>query len=53
MITYNPASVMGIQGRKGILAPGKDADICIFDKELDVITVLVKGEVTFNKMSSL
>ena len=46
MVTYNPASIMRIQNRKGILAPGKDADICIFDDDVNIKTVFVKGEIT-------
>ena len=46
MMTYNPACVMRIQDKKGILAPGKDADICVFDDEINIKAVLVNGEVT-------
>lgn len=47
MMTYNPANIMGIQNRKGCLSPGKDADICVFDDDLNIKTVLVGGETTF------
>ena len=46
MITYNPARVMNIQNKKGILSPGRDADICIFDGNVKIKTVLVNGEIT-------
>ena len=46
MMTYNPASVMRIQNKKGILAPGKDADLCIFDNDVNIKTVFVQGEIT-------
>ena len=46
MMTYNPACVMKIQDKKGILAPGKDADICIFDKNVQIRKVMVNGEIT-------
>jgi len=48
MMTYNPACVMSLQNRKGLLAPGKEADICIFDKDINVKTVFVNGELTVN-----
>jgi N-acetylglucosamine-6-phosphate deacetylase len=48
MMTHNPASVMRVQDRKGVLAPGKDADICIFDDDLNIKTVLVGGEEVFD-----
>ena len=48
MITYNPACVMRIQNKKGVLAPGKDADICIFDNDVNIKTVFVQGEITVN-----
>jgi len=39
---------MSLQNRKGILAPGKEADICIFDKDINVKTVFVNGEIAVN-----
>ena len=50
MMTYNPACVMHIQNKKGILAPGKDADICIFDDDINIKAVFVKGELTVNNL---
>ena len=49
MMTYNPASVMRIQNKKGLLAPGKDADICIFDDDVNIKAVFVGGEMTVDK----
>lgn len=45
MITANPAKVIGIEKKKGILAPGMDADICIFDEEVNIMVVIVQGKV--------
>jgi len=50
MITYNPASLMRIHNRKGVLAPGKDADICIFDDDINIKAVLVNGETTVDNL---
>ena len=43
MMTYNPARVLGIEKRKGTLAPGMDGDIAIFDDQIRVKRVLVAG----------
>ena len=44
MMTYNPAKILGIQGRKGSLSAGMDADVVIFDDEIRIQSVLVKGK---------
>ena len=43
MMTVNPARFMGLSDRKGSIAPGKDADIVIFDDDIRVSYVLVAG----------
>jgi N-acetylglucosamine-6-phosphate deacetylase len=50
MMTYNPACVMRIQNRKGVLAPGRDADICIFDDDINIKAVLVNGIITVDNL---
>ena len=45
MASLNPARVLGIDGRKGSLEAGKDADIVIFDCDLKVRRTIVKGKV--------
>lgn len=44
MITENPAKIMGVYGRKGSLAVGKDADIVIFDGNIDIKTTIINGK---------
>ena len=51
MMTYNPASVMRIQNRKSVLAPGKDADICIFDDDVNIKSVFVNGKMTVDNIT--
>lgn len=46
MMSLNPAKVMKVDDKKGSIAPAKDADIVIFDDELNVQRVLCKGRVT-------
>ncbi|MGN0205464.1 MAG: N-acetylglucosamine-6-phosphate deacetylase [Coprococcus sp.] len=43
LLTENPAAMLGVQDRIGSLAPGKDADILIMDKEYRIIDTFVKG----------
>ncbi|HKZ54988.1 MAG TPA: N-acetylglucosamine-6-phosphate deacetylase [Anaerolineales bacterium] len=47
MATATPAEAMGWGGRKGVLAPGADADIILLDAELNVRLTLVAGRVVF------
>ena len=47
MMTYNPARVVSVNDRKGSLEVGKDADICIFNKNMDIKTVIVGGEIRY------
>lgn len=44
MMTYNPAKVLGIEDRKGLLREGYDADICIFGDDITIVDVFVAGE---------
>jgi N-acetylglucosamine-6-phosphate deacetylase len=44
MATLNPATIIGAQDRKGSLAPGKDADLVVIDKEFEVYMTMVKGQ---------
>ena len=45
MLTINPIRMMKLDVNKGLLLPGWDADICIFDDNVDVRTVLCGGEI--------
>lgn len=44
MMTINPAKVISAK-TKGILAQGMDADICIFDDDINIKSVFVSGEI--------
>jgi N-acetylglucosamine-6-phosphate deacetylase len=43
MVTANPASQIGLGARKGVLAPGADADLVFLDDKLDVSGVMTRG----------
>lgn len=44
MISETPARIMGVYDRKGSIQRGKDADIIIFDKDLNLINVIAMGK---------
>lgn len=46
MMSANPARVLGIGDKKGGLARGMDADICIFDDNINIRGVMVGGQMT-------
>ncbi len=50
MITLTPARIMGVQARKGSLEPGKDADLVLFDDDLRVHLVMVRGKIVLNAL---
>jgi N-acetylglucosamine-6-phosphate deacetylase len=41
--TLNPAKILGLEKRKGIIAPGADADLAILDQEYKVTEAYVRG----------
>lgn len=49
MMTLSPAEMMKIEDRKGTLAAGKDADIIIFDKDINVSMTMVGGKIIYSK----
>ena len=44
MASRTPLSVIGFGGRKGAIAPGFDEDLIIFDENVDVKRVFVRGK---------
>ena len=49
MITETPARIMGVSDRKGSLAKGKDADVVIFNDQIEVQQTFVKGRSAYQK----
>jgi len=47
MATLTPARVIGLDRAKGSLAPGKDADLVVFDEQVRVALTMVGGEVVW------
>ena len=47
MITETPARIMGIQDKKGSLQVGKDADVLIFDADINIQLTIVNGRIIY------
>lgn len=47
MMTINPARIMGIQKKKGSIAIGKDADLVLFDEQIQVKSVFIGGNLLY------
>ncbi|QEC79978.1 N-acetylglucosamine-6-phosphate deacetylase [Mucilaginibacter ginsenosidivorax] len=47
MMTKNPATIMGVDDRKGTLVEGLDADIAIFDEQINIQATIVNGKLVF------
>ncbi|MNJ99009.1 N-acetylglucosamine-6-phosphate deacetylase [compost metagenome] len=49
MISTTPARIMGLENRKGGLIVGKDADVVVFDQEINIQHTVVNGRVVYSK----
>jgi N-acetylglucosamine-6-phosphate deacetylase len=49
MMTLTPARIMKVDKQKGSITAGKDADIVIFDNDINIKTAIVKGEMLCNQ----
>lgn len=49
MMTVTPARIMGVDHKKGTLVAGKDADIVIFDNDINIQKTIVRGRVIYDK----
>jgi N-acetylglucosamine-6-phosphate deacetylase len=52
MVTLNPASVIGLDDRKGRVAPGYDADLVVLSPGLEVEMTFVGGELAYERSAS-
>jgi N-acetylglucosamine-6-phosphate deacetylase len=50
MISKTPARIMGIDDRKGTLTIGKDADVLIFDQEINIQHTIVGGKIIYSRI---
>ena len=49
MITSTPARIIGVADKKGTIAKGKDADIVIFDDNINIQATFIKGKEVYSK----
>jgi len=52
MMTHTPARILGIQEQKGKLLPGMDADLVIFNNNIEIDKTIIGGRVVFDKSTS-
>ena len=49
MMTMTPANIIGVGDKKGSIIAGKDADIVIFDNNINIDTTIVGGKIMYKK----
>ncbi|PHO06131.1 N-acetylglucosamine-6-phosphate deacetylase, partial [Thermoanaerobacterium thermosaccharolyticum] len=49
LASYNSAKVIGVHDRKGLIREGYDADIVIFDDDIDIKKTIVGGKIVYEK----
>ncbi len=49
MMTQTPARIAGLLDKKGTLEVGKDADIVLFDKDINIALTMVHGDIKYQK----
>lgn len=47
MITRNPAKILGVDDRMGSIAEGMNADLCVFDDDINIKLVFVAGKCVY------
>lgn len=50
MATITPAKVMGVDKNKGSITAGKDADLIVFNNNIEIKHVMINGEIKVNKL---
>ncbi|OCL27209.1 N-acetylglucosamine-6-phosphate deacetylase [Orenia metallireducens] len=50
MVSLNPAKLISVDKYKGSIAVAKDADMVVFDEEIDISLTIVEGEILYNKL---
>jgi N-acetylglucosamine-6-phosphate deacetylase len=46
----NPARLMGLN--KGEIAPGRDADLIVLDRDLDLVYTIVAGRIAYQRAAN-
>jgi N-acetylglucosamine-6-phosphate deacetylase len=53
MMTTTPARIMGISAQKGSFSKGSDADVVIFNQQIDIQQTFVKGLSVYQKATQV
>ncbi|MFT3950198.1 MAG: amidohydrolase family protein [Agriterribacter sp.] len=48
MMCYTPARILGVHNYKGLLEIGKDADIVLFDDDINITNTIIGGRIVYN-----
>ena len=51
--TINPAKILHVEKRKGLIKAAYDADITILDDNYDVVSTMILGKVVYNRWFAL
>lgn len=49
MATLTPATIMKLEDRKGSIETGKDADVVVFDENINVYKTIIKGKLVYER----
>lgn len=49
MATLTPAVIMKLEDRKGSIETGKDADVVVFDENINVYKTIIKGKLVYER----
>lgn len=49
MITATPARILDVSDKKGALVAGKDADIVLFNSNIEIEMTIIKGRIVYNR----
>jgi len=52
MITATPARILEVSDKKGALVEGKDADLVLFDDNINIEMTIIKGRIVYNRQSA-
>ncbi|SMD14439.1 N-acetylglucosamine-6-phosphate deacetylase [Pedobacter nyackensis] len=53
MITSTPARILGVSNTKGSIVEGKDADLVLFDSDINISMTIIQGVVVYNADNEL
>jgi N-acetylglucosamine-6-phosphate deacetylase len=53
MMTYTPARILNIENKKGSIEKGKDADIVIFDEDINIEKTIIKGKICYSSSGTV